>query len=86
MLREKERSDLCTVVWKLTIKYNKGNHTINQSSGEASNNNKHEIHGIIGTRTSRSYPVDNNTIMDNTNSNKNNNLSNSSTSKNDNNN
>ena len=36
-------------------KYVEGNHIIIQSSGEASDNNniKYEIHGIIGTRTSR---------------------------------
>ena len=37
-------------------KYVEGNHIVIQSSGEASDNNniKYEIHGIIGTRTSRS--------------------------------
>ena len=36
-------------------KYVEGNHIITQSSGEESNNNniKYEIHGIIGTSTSR---------------------------------
>ena len=39
-------------VWRYTITYDKGNHTIIQSSGEASDH-KYKIYGIIGTKASR---------------------------------
>ena len=60
---EKRRSDtacvrscqLSSIVSESYRKYVEGNHIITQSSGEESNNNniKYEIHGIIGTPTSR---------------------------------
>ena len=50
---EKRRSDTACVS-ECYLKYVEGNHNIILSSGEESNNNiKYEIHGIIGTPTSR---------------------------------
>ena len=46
---------LSSIVSESYRKYVEDNHIITQSSGEESNNNniKYEIHGIIGTPTSR---------------------------------